>query len=128
MKNNKLDRKENSQVVIIGLVIILVIYLCSASMAPYSDNVGVFVIPILFLFIHGPLISLGYASIATYLDRSYGIPTNHLMRDVLRKMPILLRFTGFLGLAFTIFVTISLGVVGLLELLFFPFWAIGTFF
>lgn len=117
-------RRQNFRVVVIGMIIIFAIYFFTASQASMSDNVGMFVMPVLLPTIHGPLISLIYASVMTYNDRMYSVSTDHVVRDVLRRMPILFRLTGFIGLAFSLYITFAYSILGVVELLFFPFWAV----
>lgn len=120
----RLARRRNFKVTIVGMVAIFAIYIISANQAPDSDNVGMLIMPVLLPTIHGPLISLIYASVMTYNDRMYSVPTNHVFRDVLRRIPILFRLTGFVGLAFSLYIAFAYSILGVVELLFFPFWAV----
>lgn len=120
----RLARRQNFIVAIIGMLLIFAIYFITASRASMSDNVGMLVMPILLPTIHGPLISLTYASVMTHNDRMYSVPTNHVIRDVLRRVPIVFRLTGFVGLAFSLYIAFAYSILGVVELLFFPFWAV----
>lgn len=124
MDNNlQKEKLKNFFVSVLGMIAIFAIYIISASRAPYSDNIGVLLVPPILLFLHGPLISFIYA----WVQASKRIPNTELYNNFTdaifsRMSPIFILF-GVFGLIILVLSTFMCGFCGI-SMIFFPFWAV----
>ena len=121
----RVSRKRNAKITMASMVAIFAIYILRMSNESESDNVGMLVMPVLLPLVNGPIISFTYAFLQTLNHRMETVSFTPIVGNILKRMPIFFRLTGTLGLALTLFVTFSGGIQMGLELLLFPFWAIG---
>jgi len=129
LKTQTTERLKNAQFSVLVMFSIFLFYIVTASLAPYSDNIGLFIVPPVVFFFYGPFASLLYAIYrarqikATPTDES----TLTWRQLIHRNMPI---FFQLLGLFTLILFLLGFLVEGphILILPLFPFWTIELLF
>lgn len=113
------SRRKNAILTTLVVIAIFLFYFVGASLANDSDNVGMVIFPPIILFIYGPLVSLIYATIQTNKSRFFPEDSGNLLYRVFRRIPILFRAIGLLGIAITLYFIFSEGI-WILLLFFWP--------
>ncbi len=121
-------KRQNTIVTTIVMIIIFGVYLYSSSRAPYSNNVGIFIAPLVIFIIYGPLASFTYAIIRAFQLR-VSIKENFwsFVNIVFEQVPRVFQISGLFGLI-AIFIISVLGGPMVFEMILFPFWAVEFLF
>ena len=121
-------RKWNLLTALGGMVAIVLLYVAGASRASYSDNIGVFLTPLVVLFLDGPAISV-LAGIVQVLRMKHVAHAEQksVFGVFLATQPRVFLVLGCFGIVGVIWAAIKFGPIALLLPLF-PFWPIKYLF